>query len=316
MKRTLLIILALMIAAMTLTGCGASYASDSATSVSSSYYDSDFGWYDDYEVEEAVVEAAEDYNPDTDSIYDDTDVESSSRKLIKNRTMDVQTIEYDQFISDLKSWVSSLGGYIESSSEYGNSYYSSGLRSSDFTIRIPADCYDEFAEAIGDMATVTYSYEYVNDVTSTYVDIEARLTALTTERDSFLALMEKAETVEEILQIQSYLTDVNYEIESYTAQLKTYDDKISYSTFYIYVSEVRRISTEVSNPTVFERISSNLSDNFYDIGEGFKDAFVWIISALPYLVLVAVPVIIVVIIVKVAVKKSKKKKANDAENVE
>ncbi len=313
MKRTLLIILALMIAAMTLTGCGASYASDSATSVSSSYYDSDFGWYDDYEVEEAVVEAEE---SSSDSIYDDTDVEASSRKLIKNRTMDVQTIEYDQFISDLKSWVSSLGGYIESSSEYGNSYYSSGLRSSDFTIRIPADYYDEFAEAIGDMATVTYSYEYVNDVTSTYVDIEARLTALTTERDSFLALMEKAETVEEILQIQSYLTDVNYEIESYTAQLKTYDDKISYSTFYIYVSEVRRISTEVSNPTVFERISSNLSDNFYDIGEGFKDAFVWIISALPYLVLVAVPVIIVVIIVKVAVKKSKKKKANDAENVE
>lgn len=308
MKRTLPIILALMTAMMTLAGCGASYASDSSTSVSSSYYDSDFGWYDDYEVEEAVVETAE---PSSDSVYDDTDIEASSRKLIKNRTMDVQTVEYDQFISDLKSWVNTLGGYIESSSESGNSYYSSSLRYSDFTIRIPSDCYDEFAEAIGDMATVTYSYEYVNDVTSTYVDIEARLTALTTERDSFLALMEKAETVEEILQIQSYLTDVNYEIESYTAQLKTYDDKISYSTFYINVSEVRRISTEVSNPTVFERIGSNLSDNFYDIGEGFKDAFVWIVSALPYLVLVAIPVIIVVIIVKVAVKKGKKKKKEE-----
>ncbi|MCD7847784.1 MAG: DUF4349 domain-containing protein [Oscillospiraceae bacterium] len=313
MKRTLTIILTLALAMMTLAGCGATYATDSATVASSSSYDADFGWYDDYKVEESTVETAEEYNPDTDSIYDDSGVESSSRKLIKNRTMDVQTVEYDQFVADLKSYVSSFGGYIESSSESGNSYYSSSLRYADFTIRIPADYYDDFAEAVGNLATVTYSYEYVNDVTSSYVDIEARLTALKTERDSFLQLMEKAETVEEILQIQSYLTDVNYEIESYTAQLKTYDDRISYSTFYIYVSEVRRISTETSNPTVFERISSNLSDNFYDIGEGFKDAFVWIISSLPYLVLVAVPVIIVVVIVRVVVKKGKKKKAETEE---
>ncbi|MCD7823576.1 MAG: DUF4349 domain-containing protein [Oscillospiraceae bacterium] len=311
MKRTLLIILTLAMTAMVLSGCGASYATNSATVASSSSYDSDFGWYDGYEVEEEAVETSESASG---SVYDDSDVEASSRKLIKNRTMDVQTIEYDQFVQDLKSYVSSFGGYIESSSESGNSYYSSSLRYADFTIRIPADHYDEFAEAVGSMATVTYSYEYVNDVTSTYVDIEARLTALTTERDSFLALMEKAETVEEILQIQSYLTDVNYEIESYTARLKSYDDQISYSTFYIYVSEVRRISTEVSNPTVFERIQSNLSDNFYDIGEGFKDAFVWIISAIPYIILVAIPVIVVVIIVRVAVKRSKKKKAENEDN--
>ncbi len=313
MKRTLLIILALMMAMMTLAGCGASYATDSSKSESSSYYDSDFGWYDDYEVEDAIVETAE---ASSDSVYGDTDVEASSRKLIKNRTMDVQTVEYDQFVQNLKSYVSSYGGYIESSSESGNSYYSSSLRYADFTIRIPSDYYDDFADAVGNLATVTYSYEYVNDVTSTYVDIEARLTALTTERDSFLQLMEKAETVEEILQIQSYLTDVNYEIESYQARLNSYDDQISYSTFYIYVSEVRRISTEVSNPTVFERISSNLSDNFYDIGEGFKDAFVWIVSAIPYLVLVAVPIIIVVVIVRVAVKRSKKKKQNGVEGAE
>ena len=303
MKRTLIIILTLAMAMMTLAGCGASYATDSASSETISA--ADFGWYDDYDVEEAIVETVE---ASSDSIYDDSGVETSSRKLIKNRTMDVQTVEYDQFIQELKTYVSSYGGYIESSSESGNSYYSSSLRYADFTIRIPADYYDEFSEAVGNIATVTYNYEYVNDVTSTYVDIEARLTALETERDSFLALMEKAETVEEILQIQSYLTDVNYEIESYTARLKTYDDQISYSTFYIYVSEVRRISTETSNPTVFERISSNLSDNFYDIGEGFKDAFVWIVSAIPYLVLVAVPVLIIVVIVRVAVKKGKKKK--------
>lgn len=305
MKRTLAIILTLAMTLVALCGCGASYATNSTSSDASYVEAGDFGWYDDYDVEEAV----ETSEASSGSVYGDTDVESSSRKLIKNRTMDVQTVEYDQFVQDLKSYVSGFGGYIESSSEYGNSYYSSSLRSADFTIRIPADNYDDFAEAIGDMATVTYSYEYLNDVTLTYVDIEARLTALTTERDSFLQLMEKAETVEEILQIQSYLTDVNYEIESYTARLKTYDDQISYSTFYIYVSEVRRISTETSNPTVLERISSNLSDNFYAIGEGFKDAFVWIVSAIPYLILVAVPVVVVVIVVRVGVKKSKKKKA-------
>ncbi len=151
MKRTLAIILTLAVALVALCGCGASYATDSATSEASYVEAGDFGWYDDYDVD--VEEAIETSESASGSVYDDTDVGSSSRKLIKNRTMDVQTVEYDQFVQDLKSYVSGFGGYIESSSEYGNSYYSSSLRSADFTIRIPADNYDDFAEAVGDMAT-------------------------------------------------------------------------------------------------------------------------------------------------------------------
>lgn len=239
-------------------------------------------------------------NPDTDA------VKASDRKIIKNKTIEVETLEFDSFISELETSVRANGGYIESSNQNGNSYYSHNLRRASYVIRIPQERYDEFTALIGNMATVTYSEEYIDDITSKYVDVEARLSALRAEQESFLKLMDRAKTIEEILQIQSYLSDVNYRIESYTAQLNSYKSLVSYSTINLSISEVERITNTTVKPSVFERISSNLSDNLYNIGEGLKDMFVGIISSLPYLVIFAVTIIILIIICKLILKATKK----------
>ena len=156
------------------------------------------------------------------------------------------------------------------------------------------------------MGTVTYTHEYIDDVTAKYVDTEARIASLRAEQESFLKLMERAETVEEILQIQSYLTDVNYQIESYTAQLNTYKSLVSYSTLRLDITEVERLTPPAAKPGVFDRISQNISDNLYNIGEGFKDMFVGIVSSAPYLAMYAVVIVIIVIIVRLIIRKVKK----------
>ena len=151
-------------------------------------------------------------------------------------------------------------------------------------------------------------------MTEQYVDIEARLAALRAEQESFLNLMEKAQTIEEILQIQSYLTDVNYQIESYTSRMKTYDSLIAYSTLTLDVTEVERIvPPSATNPSVFEQIKTNLSENLYNIGQDFKNMFVNIVSSLPYIGIFAVTVGIIAIIVVVIVKKVKRSQAKAAQ---
>lgn len=273
----------------------------------------DMGWYEDDvawdEMAESSVDmemaASEPMEAPVENIDADA-LKASQRKIIKNRNLSVETLEYDKFIKELEAKVSKFGGYIENSTQNGNSYYGKAMRSSNYTIRIPAERFDEFTTLVGDMGTVTYTHEYIDDVTTKYVDTEARIASLRAEQESFLKLMERAETVEEILQIQSYLTDVNYQIESYTAQLNTYKSLVSYSTLRLDITEVERLTPPAAKPGVFDRISQNISDNLYNIGEGFKDMFVGIVSSAPYLAMYAVVIVIIVIIVRLIIRKVKK----------
>lgn len=321
MKRTLSIIIALMTVLVMFTGCGSSALKngamfDAAAPETSMGADFDYGWVVEDVVEEEVSMESPSYgtsnsadkNPDTDSYAE------SERKIIKYRTVELETTEFDEFISEFERSVSSFGGYVQNSSQYGSAYATYSTRTANYVVRIPAERFDAFVTEVGNMGNVTYSTEYIDDVTAAYVDTEARIAALKAQQEAYLKLMEKAETIEDILKIQNYLTDVTYELESYTAKLNSYKSKISYSTLTLNVSEVVRITKTTEKKTVWQRISSNLSDNLYDIGEDFKDFFVDAVSALPYIGVALVFILVIGLILLLIVKKIKKA-SKKAENV-
>ena len=55
----------------------------------------------------------------------------------------------------------------------------------------------------------------MDDVTLRYVDVDSHKKALETEQERLLALLEKAENVEDIITIENRLSDVRYELENY-----------------------------------------------------------------------------------------------------
>lgn len=311
LRQKFALILALMITMLLLCSCGSSGGKYSA-GISDSWYNEsaewDYGWDMDFE-EEAILGAAAAPAAPTDAPNSNHKTETSEdsyesqRKIIKNGNLSIETLEFDKFIRELEASVATYNGYVEYSSQYGSKNY----RSASYTIRVPYQKYDEFVSVIGDLGTVTSSNTSVDDVTLQYVDIEARISALIAQRDSYMSLLDRANTIEEILQIQSYLTDVNYQIESYTSQLNTLKNKVSYSTVTLNIDEVARV-TPAEPKTVWERISQNLSENMYDITEGLKDLFVGIVSATPYLVIYAIFIGIIVVIV-VMIHKANKRRA-------
>lgn len=317
MKKLISVIALFSACALLLCSCGSSYSGDKfyASNDSMSWEASDdmvyeemgdMDWNTSMDAPMAPMEKPAAGQADASGNVEADALKQSQRKIIKTKELSVETLEYDTFISELQKKVNEFGGYIENSTQNGQAYYRSNLRSANYTIRIPAERFDEFTSIIGDMAAITYTYEYIDDITTKYIDTEARLEALKAERDSFLKLMEKAETIEDILKIQEYLTNVNYQIESYTTQLNSYKSLVSYSTLRLDISEVERITPQVTTrPGVFERIKTNLSGNLYDIAEGAKDLFVGIVSSSPYLAMLAVIAVIIIIIVKKALKKSK-----------
>ena len=211
-------------------------------------------------------------------------VSQNGRKLIKTVRLEMQTKEFDSVVDGISKKVQEMEGYVESSSVWGNSYYNTNnTRNSDYTVRIPSNRLDEFIEVVSGLGNVTYKNESVEDVTLQYVDVESRQKALETEQSRLMELLEKADNLEDLLTIESRLSEVRYELENYGSQKRLLDNQIDYSTVYITITEVERI-TEVGERTFFQEIGDRFSESLYIVGVGVRGFIIGVIGSLPLLV--------------------------------
>ncbi len=243
---------------------------------------------------------------ETTSVGESEAAQVSGRKLIRNVSLELQTLEFDTFTGKIAELVEELGGYVENSSFNGNSIYYTSDRSASYTLRIPAAQLDLFVEQVGAMANVTYRNESTQDVTLQYVDMEAHKKSLQTEYDRLLELLAIAENVDAIVTLEARLSEVRYQIESYESQLRLYDNQVDYSTVYLKVDEVKR-ETQADEGSVWDRITTRLSDNFYQIGRDMEEFTVWFVSSLPYVLIWAV-VFAAVALIAVGVLRSDRKR--------
>ncbi len=300
--------LAAVMAALLLTGCGASgkSASSSGQIYEMAAADNVYG-YDGYE-------SAESRDTGTDwQTEEQTRLENTDRKLIKTANLSVETKEFESLMSALEKRVQELGGYIESSEIYNGSTYS-GYRSSrdaSLTVRIPQVHLEEFLTDVSNLSNVTHRSESVEDVTLSYVDLESHKKALLTEQDRLLELLEKAESMEDILTIEERLTSIRYQLQSMESQLRTMDNQVDYSTVYLNINEVQEL-TPVEEKTVGERITEGFMDSLRDVGNGILECFIWVITNLPHLIVWAVLVGILVLLILMMDKHSRKKRARKA----
>lgn len=229
---------------------------------------------------------------------------SSGQKLIKTVNMSVETTEFDALMENLKTKTGELGGYVESS-ETSSSSGEYASRWGSLILRIPAEQLEGFVELVGENANVTYSSESTEDVTLSYVDMESHLSALRTEQETLLSMLEKAESVDDILTIQTQLTQVRYQIESYESQLRVYDNQVNYSTVYMDVREVVR-ETSAAGTTFGESVKTRFGDNLYRVGRGFRNFAIGFLGAMPFIVVLAVFLLVLWLILRGARKMKRK----------
>ena len=138
-----------------------------------------------------------------------------SRKWIVTMYVTAETEDLDAMTASLNETIAGLGGYVEDQNIYNGSAYSSRrYRSASLTVRIPADQADGFVQEVSGYANIVSQEKNLEDVTLQYVDTESRLAALETEEERLLELLAQAETMSDLLEIESRLTDVRYELES------------------------------------------------------------------------------------------------------
>lgn len=304
MKRKSFLI-SVIAAALLLTACGSSHGGAYKNAEATMDYAASAaeGVYEDYayDYEEAMPMAEEAPAPEQAE-----EVKDNDRKLIKTYSLEVETREYGKLIGQIETKVAVLGGYIENC-DTGILSYSKETHYARYVIRIPKDNADKFVENVEEASNVVEKSTNVEDVTLQYVDMESRKNALKTEQARLLELLEKAETVEDLITVEARLSEVRYQIESMESQLRTYDNKIDYSTIHLNVNEVEEI-TKPEEKTFGGRIKDGLIENFGDAIEMIGDFIVWLITGLPYWILLIVFAAVVYLIVKLCIKGAKKRK--------
>ena len=229
-------------------------------------------------------------------------------KLIRRATLEIQTEQFDQSLEALNKLVDSCEGYFENSVLYsGGRLDAYASRNGEYVIRVPAEKYNQFLASAGNLGYVTHKNESTEDVGERYYDTEARLKTQRTKRDRLLALLEKAESIEDIIQLESALSDVEYQIEQYSSELNRYDALIGFSTFNVYLYEVGRVTQEVGETSSLgARMAAGFQASVRNLGEGFQDFLVWASYNIFLLAVLAAAAAAALVVGKRELKKLKK----------
>lgn len=323
LKKRGIIIGIILVSMLVLVACGSNGAADNTVAAEAydmgmdSYAESDYGFVEETISEEAVAEDSENRTSSSDSSKAET--VSDNRKLIKRTNLSLETLEFDEFINSLETLVEESGGYVEYLDQSNESYYSDYGRYASYTIRIPASKLDTFVDQVGNMASVESKNESVTDITLSYVDLESKKEMYEIEQDNLLELLDRADTIEDMIVIESRLTEIRYQLQSMESQLRTYDNLVDYATITIYVDEVVRLEPEEEAPAG-ERIRVGFSNSMAEVFERAREFGIRFVIALPVIIydLLILAIIggIIFLIVKLILRKNKKKKAKMQEQLE
>jgi len=247
---------------------------------------------------------------DTDSTLE----AAAGRKLVYTVSMTMETLTYDDTLPALKARCTSAGGYIESASETGVNLYSTGTRRATLTMRIPAANLDAFIDDALLMGNVTSNEKSTQDITDSYFDTEAHLETLQIQEQRYLALLEKADSMEDIITIEQALSDVRYQIESLTGTLQKYDSLVDYSTVTVYLQEVKE-TTQAEPENFWQRIGTGFVNSVKALWKFVKWCAVALVTVLPFLVIPGLITWLVLWLVRRRKLKRAKAGGNDQPNI-
>ena len=227
------------------------------------------------------------------------------QKLIRKIWLDVETNDMDALLENVEAKIAELGGYVEGRQmQNGSIYASRRYRHGSLTVRIPAEELDKFVSGVSGVANVVSNRETTEDVTLSYVENESRVKALETEQDRLLELLAKAESMDDILRIESRLTEIRSELEAVKSTLRVYDNQVNYSTVYLDIDEVTEY-TEPEPETVWQRMGTGIVKSWKNMVKGLGNLLVFLVVALPYLLPIGAVATVVILLAR-GKKKAKK----------
>jgi len=168
--------------------------------------------------------------------------EIKDRKIIKTGNIEFQTTRLTNTRTRINDAIQKYNGYISSEDE--NTY--ADRIQQHIVIRVPAQHFDLL---ISDITKGVKKFDQkhieARDVTEEFIDITSRLKIKKETETRYRQLLSRANTVKDILAIESQIDKIRADIESIEGRLKYLENRIGYSTLAITFYEM------VSSPVGF-----------------------------------------------------------------
>ena len=229
----------------------------------------------------------------------------AGQKLIRTAQMNLETTTFEEAVQGLTDLTEQMGGYFESSSVGKRS----NGRWAEYTVRIPAEKYQTFLDQAGELCHETWRDAQQEDISERYYDTQGRLKTQQIKLERLQALLAKAENMEDIITIESAISETEQMIDELSGTLRHYDGQVDYATVSISLQEVYKLSDVEEVPDSF---MSRLGKAFTGGWSNFTDAIENFAVALAYgWMWVLVLAVLAVAVIRVLRKRRRAKKAEE-----
>ena len=228
--------ISLLICVLTLVSCGNNYSSEAFAPLQEApHYD---------------MALSGSQNDSGTGISIDNPLSAPEKKIIKDGRMGIKVDDIQAAKNTVNSLVAKYKGHY-ARDNYNDTDYSSTFI---LTIKIPADSYDTFITEIeSGNGKVLYKDISARDVTMQVIDLETRLKNKREYMVRYRELLNKANTIKDILEIESQIRAIEEEVESVEARLKSLNTDVAYSTLDLNINKTK--------PYTY---IANKSDNFWE----------------------------------------------------
>lgn len=290
-KRIIGILLSLALISALLAACG---GGGDMGAVSNSAAPSG-GAMADMAMPEAPMDAAEmDYGSVGESVPSMGQTESDAlrdAKMIYTASLEMETTAFDEAVEGLGRLVREMDGYVENSSQRTGG---SGYRWADYTVRVPAKNFQEFLSRAGELCHLTWRSESTENITEAYYDTAGRLKTQQIKLERLQELLSRAEAMEDIITIESAISETEYQIESLSGTLRHYDALVDYATVTVNLQEVYKLSSVEEAPDSFAaRIGSAFTYGWAAFTSGMENLAVGLAYGWMWVVLLAAVLLLV-----------------------
>lgn len=254
-----------------LAGCGSSTNENSAP---------DFAGGDGDQAEEQKTTEVQDTMGNQ-----DTQITLQDRKIIYTVEVNLRVDDIEGIGEKIKNKTMELQGFLADYAVHINE----NTANANMSLKVPSKNYQALLDFVVQQGKPDYKREYTNDVTTQYVDLDARVTVLRAEEESLLNLLNQADKVEDILKVRAQITSTRQERESLEGQLKALKNDIEYATIQVNLYKPRNSDANINmeNLNIFSRSWSGFIYGFNSLLAKTGNVVVFFFTALPTLALIA-----------------------------
>jgi len=303
--RNLMKFMSAAVLALSLAACGSSHSA--ATESAGGSYDTEYyglasNSYDSYAAEEAADAPAMAPAPDAreDADYEKGEegtAEITGDMLVYTGSLNLETLNYEDTVAAVRDRIRSYQGIIEQEDEWDSDRswtYTDGRkrtmnRSISMTLRIPTTSFDSFMNDMDGAGKVTARSQSVENISRRYNDNSIEIESLRKQQERLLEMMDAADTVEEMIMVESRLTEVQTQLNQKLSYKAGMDTDVKYSTIYLNINEVQEytpVDDSVQIGGFWKKLWETVKSSWIYFVYFLENLVFALVSILPYVLLI------------------------------